>query len=62
MNPKLKAAYSFYGTAPDEPAKVANIACPVYGFYAGNDEHVNVDHSDSAGIDEACREKYEPVV
>src|SRR2546427_8828798 len=26
MNPKLKAAYSFYGTAPDEPAKVANIA------------------------------------
>src|SRR6201987_3516422 len=31
MNPKLKAAYSFYGTAPDEPAKVANIACPVYG-------------------------------
>src|SRR6267378_2470231 len=26
MNPKLKAAYSFYGTAPDEPANVANIA------------------------------------
>src|SRR5882724_7441819 len=42
MNPKLKAAYSFYGTALDEPAKVANIACPVYGFYAGNDERVNV--------------------
>ena len=24
-NPKLKAAYSFYGTAPDEASKVANI-------------------------------------
>src|SRR5438093_7634048 len=42
MNSKLKAAYSFYGTAPDEQAKVANIPCPVYGFYAGNDERVNV--------------------
>src|ERR687887_2019656 len=32
-NSKLKAAYSLYGTAPDEASKVANIACPVYGFY-----------------------------
>ena len=28
-NPKLKAAYSFYGTAPDTADKVKNIACPV---------------------------------
>src|SRR5437764_12635946 len=41
MNPKLKAAYCFYGTAADNQSKVANIACPVYGFYAGNDERVN---------------------
>src|SRR5919109_1416275 len=40
-NPKLKAAYSFYGTAPTEASKVANIVCPVYGFYAENDERVN---------------------
>src|ERR1041384_6346431 len=38
MNPKLKAAYSFYGTAPDDASKVVKIACSVYGFYAGNDE------------------------
>src|SRR5262249_43992893 len=37
-NPKLKAAYSFYGTAPDSADKVKNIACPVYGFYAEHDE------------------------
>ncbi|HAK07525.1 MAG TPA: carboxymethylenebutenolidase, partial [Spartobacteria bacterium] len=24
-NSKLKAAYSFYGSAPDDPSKVANI-------------------------------------
>src|SRR5262249_59269351 len=40
-NPKLKAAYSFYGTAPDSADKVKNIACPVYGFYAENDERVH---------------------
>src|SRR5215475_5595326 len=32
VNPKLKAAYSFYGIAADTESKVANIACPVYGF------------------------------
>src|SRR6266478_1699110 len=31
-NPKLQAAYSFYGNAPDEASKVTNIPCPVYGF------------------------------
>src|SRR5437773_6188186 len=40
-NPKLKAAYSFYGLGADEPSKVANIPCPVYGFYAENDARVN---------------------
>src|SRR5207237_10749462 len=41
QNSKLKAAYSFYGTAPDSADKVKNIACPVYGFYGENDERVN---------------------
>ena len=40
-SPKLKAAYSFYGVAADSPEKVKNIACPVYGFYAENDERVD---------------------
>src|SRR6266700_2206581 len=40
-NPKLKAVYSFYGNALDDPAKIAKIPCPVYGFYGENDERVN---------------------
>src|SRR6476619_7564062 len=38
MNPKLKAAYSFYGTAVDSAEEAAKIPCPVYGFYAEKDE------------------------
>src|ERR1700730_15019745 len=34
MNPKLKAAYSFYGTAIDSAEEAAKVPCPVYGFYA----------------------------
>ena len=62
MNPKLKAAYSFYGTAPDEQAKVANIACPVYGFYAGNDERVDATIPKAQELMKRAGKKYEPVV
>ena len=40
VNPKLKAAYSFYGTAVDNAEDAAKIACPVYGFNAEKDERV----------------------
>ena len=40
-NPKLKAVYSFYGNALDDPAKIAKVPCPVYGFYGENDARVN---------------------
>ena len=61
-NPKLKAAYSFYGTAPDEASKVANIACPVYGFYAENDERVNATIPKAEELMKAAGKKYEPVI
>src|SRR6266581_5230156 len=41
VNPKLKAGYSFYGAAVDTAEDAAKIACPVYGFYAENDERVD---------------------
>src|SRR5436190_22868647 len=41
MNPKLKAAYSFYGTAVDNADDAAKVPCPVYGFYAENDARVD---------------------
>ncbi len=61
-NPKLKAAYSFYGTAPDEPSKVANIAGPVYGFYGENDERVNATIPKGEELTKAAGKKYEPVI
>src|ERR1700736_2919753 len=41
INPKLKAAYSFYGVAVDNADDAKKVACPVYGFYAENDERVD---------------------
>ena len=61
-NPRLRAAYSFYGTAPDEASKVANIACPVYGFYAENDERVNATIPKAEELMKAAGKKYEPVI
>ena len=61
-NPKLKATYSFYGAAPDEASKVANIACPVYGFYGENDERVNAGIPKAEELMKAAGKKYEPVI
>jgi len=61
-NPKLKAAYSFYGTAPDEASKVANIPCPVYGLYAENDARVNATIPKAEELMKAAGKKYEPVI
>ena len=60
-NPKLKAAYSFYGTAPDTEDKVRNIPCPVYGFYGGNDERVNATIPKAEELMKAAGKEYEPV-
>jgi len=78
-NPKLRAAYSFYGLAgftlsglmaqysrfrpaPDEASKVANISCPVYGFYGENDERVNATIPKAEELMKAAGKKYEPVI
>jgi carboxymethylenebutenolidase len=61
-NPKLKAAYSFYGTAPDEASKVANIPCPVYGFYGEKDERVDATIPKAQELMKAAGKTYEPVI
>ena len=61
MNPKLKAAYSFYGVAVDDPAKAAKIPCPVYGFYAENDARVDATIPKAEELMKAAGKKYEPV-
>ena len=62
MNPKLKAAYSFYGIALDDPAKIAKIPCPVYGFYAENDARVDATIPKADDLMKAAGKKYEPVI
>lgn len=61
-NPKLAAAYSFYGPALGDPAQVAKVACPVYGFYAENDERVNATIPKAEELMKAASKKYEPVI
>ena len=61
MNPKVKAAYSFYGVAVDNPDDAKNVACPVYGFYAENDERVNATVPKAEELMKAAGKKYEPV-
>jgi carboxymethylenebutenolidase len=61
-NPKLKAAYSFYGTAPDSADKVKNIACSVYGFYGENDERVDATIPKAEELMKTAGKKYEPVI
>jgi len=62
VNPKLKAAYSFYGVAVDNAADAEKIACPVYGFNAENDERVNATIPKAEELMKAAGKKYEPVI
>jgi carboxymethylenebutenolidase len=59
VNPKLKAAYSFYGPAVNDAAEIAKIACPVYGFYAEKDERVNATIPQAEELMKAAGKKYE---
>jgi carboxymethylenebutenolidase len=61
QNPKLKAAYSFYGPAVENAEDAAKIACPVYGFYAENDARVNATIPKAEELMKAAGKKYEPV-
>jgi carboxymethylenebutenolidase len=61
MNPKLKAAYSFYGVAVDNADDAKKVACPVYGFYAENDERVNATIPKAQQLMKAAHKKYELV-
>jgi carboxymethylenebutenolidase len=61
-NPKLKAAYSFYGVAVDNAEDAAKIPCPVYGFYGENDARVDATIPKAEELMKAAGKKYEPVI
>lgn len=61
-NPRLKAAFVFYGPGPTDPGDLARISCPVYGFYAGNDARVSSTVPRTSELMRAADKTYEPVV
>ncbi|MDX6614545.1 MAG: carboxymethylenebutenolidase [Blastocatellia bacterium] len=66
-NPKLKAAFVFYGSAPANPdqtidkVQLARIKARVYGFYAGNDMRINATLPKTIEAMKELKKKYEPV-
>jgi carboxymethylenebutenolidase len=62
VNPKLKAAYSFYGPAVTDAAEIAKIASPVYGFYAEKDERVNATIPKAEELMKTAGKKYEVIM
>jgi carboxymethylenebutenolidase len=60
-NKKMKAALPFYGSGPEEADAIARIACPVYGFYGGNDARVNATIPKSTELMKNAGKTYEPV-
>ena len=61
-NKNIKAAFPFYGGGPTDPAAIAKIACPVYGFYGGNDNRVTSTVPKSTELMKAAGKTYEPVI
>ena len=59
--PKLAAAFVFYGTAPDDPAAIERIGCPVYGFYGEDDARVDATIPGTADLMKKAAKKFEPV-
>jgi carboxymethylenebutenolidase len=60
-NQDVKAAFVFYGTGPMREADVERIACPVYGFYGGNDARVNATIPRSTELMKKAGKTYQPV-
>jgi carboxymethylenebutenolidase len=60
-NQDVKAAFVFYGTPPDS-GDMAKIACPVYGFYGGNDARVTATVPKATDQMKVAGKTYEPVI
>ena len=58
-NPDLKAVFVFYGTGPDKPEELAHVACPVHGFYGGNDARVTATVDKTAQLMKAANKQFE---
>jgi carboxymethylenebutenolidase len=60
-NKNLKAAFVFYGSGPNTEAEAGRIACPVYGFYGGNDARINAGIPKTTEQMKQAGKAYDPV-
>jgi carboxymethylenebutenolidase len=58
----LAAAFVFYGVPPKSTEDIAQIGCPVYGFYAGDDSRVSSTVPATIDIMKKAGKVYEPVI
>ena len=61
-NKNVKAGFAFYGSGPKKEDDIARIACPVFGFYGGNDNRVNATIPKSTELMKKAGKTYEPVI
>ena len=61
-NEKVKAAFVFYGTGPEDINAIKQIKSHVYGFYGGNDARVNATIPKSDSLMKAAGKTYQPLV
>jgi carboxymethylenebutenolidase len=60
-NKDLKAAFVFYGTAPESEKDISRINCSVYGFYAGNDARITASVPKTTELMKTAAKTYDPV-
>lgn len=60
-NRKIKAAFVFYGPAP-ETQDMKQIAAPVYGFYAENDARITSTVDKTTAAMKKAHKKFKPVI
>jgi len=61
-NKDIKAAFVFYGAAPESESDLTRIPCPVYGFYGENDARINAGIAKTEEMMKKIGRKYEPVI
>lgn len=61
-NPKVAAAFVFYGSPPKTEAEYKSIQAPVYGFYGGNDFRISGKVPSVEKQMKSFDKKYEPVI
>ncbi len=60
--PDLKAALVFYGPPPKDKSLLAKISCPVFGFYAENDNRISSTIPATKESMKSAGKTYEPVI